>query len=639
MTPLWMTTLPSHWKVEKLKYLAEVRLSNADKKTVEGQQPIRLCNYVDVYKNDFIVSTMPFMEASATDSQIRELVLRGGDVLITKDSEDWADIAVPAYVRADLPGVICGYHLAHLRSKPSKFCGGFLFRALAAQGIADQFRMAANGITRYGISKDDISSALLPVPPLHEQRTIAAFLDRKTAEINAVVIKKDRMIALLREERQALISRVVTRGIDAGVPMKDSGFRWLGIVPHHWRVQRLRFSLTSLEQGWSPLCDVKPADEDEWGVLKVGCVNRDPFDPSQQKALPLGVPPEIRYEIQPDDILVSRGNTRELVGGAALVPRGVRPRLLLCDLLYRLRVNSAHVEPAFMVHQLRSPHIRIQIESEATGTSSSMKKIGQETIADFIICLPDLSEQRTIVAHINRETSRIDGQIGKNEQQIAKLREYRQTLISAAVTGKLGIPDAGPPDNAAIVLAAEIVHRLHNTKHFGRTKAYKGLFAAKRHCELSQFECVDYRLAYGPYNEGFQLALEAELAARRWYEAVPNGKRWDYKPLERAGRHADEFRRIYGPKVDAIGAIIELLRDLDKNEIERAMTLYAAWNDFKIRNVNPSDNQLLSEVQTNWHPDKWHKEASWRESLAWLKAHDLIPHGFGRPTVPAEVAQ
>lgn len=475
------------------------------------------------------------------------------------------------------------------------------------------------------------------LPPIAVQHAIAAFLDRKTAEIDAVVAAKERMIGLLQEQRHALISRAVTRGLDAAVPMKDSGYGWLGPVPAHWAVERLKFSLSLIEQGWSPQCDNRLADEDEWCVLKVGCVNGNEFDPTEQKALPAGVEPETRYEIKPGDILMSRGNTRELVGSAALV-REVRPRLLLCDLLYRLRVRPDRADAEYIVHQFRSRSVRIQIEREASGTSNSMKKIGQETISEFVICLPPLAEQHRIVAHIRQETARIDGIVKTITGQVARLREYRQTLISAAVTGKIVVPPVESADFPAIVLAAEIVHRLHGTKHFGRTKLHKLVYAAHHHCRLTAIDADYARLAFGPYDEPLQMRIEAELRERHWYMPSP-GERVTYAPLERAGEHRPHFDRLYGDLASAVHDLIERFRDLNKNQTERAMTLYAAWNDFLIRGEPVDDGKLLAEVRHNWHPEKQHSEESWRASLDWLKAQHLTPHGFGKPTRPTDAGE
>lgn len=162
-------------------------------------------------------------------------------MIITKDSESWDDIAVPACVEADFEDVVCGYHLTQIRPDQSHFLGRYLFRRFSSSGICEQFKIAANGVTRFGLSRNSIGSSVFPVPPIEEQTAIAAFLDRETAHIDALIAKKQRLIDLLREKRTALISQAVTKGLDLTVPMKDSGIEWLGEIPEHWEVKRLSY--------------------------------------------------------------------------------------------------------------------------------------------------------------------------------------------------------------------------------------------------------------------------------------------------------------------------------------------------------------------------------------------------------------
>jgi len=282
---------------------------------------------------------------------------------------------------------------------------------------------------------------LVSIPGETTQRMIGDYLDRETAEIDALIAEKQRMLALLNEKRAAMITHAVTCGLNPKVRLKPSGFDWLGDVPKHWRVERLKFHLAQrIEQGWSPVCESRPADDDEWAVLKVGCVNGDRFNPEEHKALPADLEPEVRYEIQENDILLSRGNTLELVGSASVVPR-VRPKLLLCDLLYRCRVATSRILPEFAVHQLRSTVGRFQIEQEASGSSGSMKKIGQETIQNFVLMLPPLEEQEQILATVRAATVRIDMIRDVTTDSIRLLRERRSALITAAVTGQIPIEE------------------------------------------------------------------------------------------------------------------------------------------------------------------------------------------------------
>jgi len=185
----WLGEVPEHWAVKKLKWLAKIRLSNIDKKSKEGESEVELCNYIDVYYNDNITSNIEFMKATARQDQIDILSLVEGDVLITKDSETPDDIAVPAFVPSSLHGVVCGYHLAHVRPYRKYADGNYLFWSFSAHGISDQFEISANGVTRFGIGKQAIDNSVFLTPPIEEQDSIATYLDRQTTKIDQTISK------------------------------------------------------------------------------------------------------------------------------------------------------------------------------------------------------------------------------------------------------------------------------------------------------------------------------------------------------------------------------------------------------------------------------------------------------------------
>jgi len=210
----WLGHIPAHWTFQKLKYVSSIRLSSVDKKFADAEISVLLCNYVDVYYNKYITPNINFMEATATNREIDEFKLKKGDVLITKDSESWDDIAIPAYVLEELDGVLCGYHLAQIRSYADIVNSEYLFWSFYATGINYQFKVAATGITRYGLGKYWLDNAFILVPSIEEQRAIADFLERETAKIDALITKIRGSIDKLKEYRTALISAAVTGKID-----------------------------------------------------------------------------------------------------------------------------------------------------------------------------------------------------------------------------------------------------------------------------------------------------------------------------------------------------------------------------------------------------------------------------------------
>lgn len=209
----WLGDIPEHWEVKKLKYVAEIYPSNIDKHSKEGEKTVRLCNYTDVYKHDYIRDDMNFMVATASDEQVERFTLQINDVIITKDSETANDIAVPAVVKENLENVVCGYHLSVMR--PNKFIlGEFLFRVLQSKTINIQFEVNANGVTRVGLGTYSQKNPKIPIPPVAEQQEIIDFILNETQKITTTISTIEKEIALVEEYKTALIAEAVTGKID-----------------------------------------------------------------------------------------------------------------------------------------------------------------------------------------------------------------------------------------------------------------------------------------------------------------------------------------------------------------------------------------------------------------------------------------
>jgi type I restriction enzyme S subunit len=321
----------------------------------------------------------------------------------------------------------------------------YLLRHIADAGWFD---ILCNKATIAHLTVDKLGAINIPIPSLLDQRKIAAFLDWKTGQIDALIAKKQALLEKLKEKRLALITQAVTKGLDPKAPLKDSGIPWLGKVPAHWDVKRLRFATNRIEQGWSPQCESRPADEGIWGVMKVGCVNGDTFDENENKALSPELEATAEYELRVGDILISRANTRELLGSAAIVPEGTRSKLLLCDKLYRISPDSG-LKNDFLTFFLRTPCARFQYEREATGASSSMQNIAQATIKNLPTVIPPLEEQQAICDFIQLNVTKLDSLFEAINTAIARLAEYRTALITAAITGKVDVRNIKIPQPSA----------------------------------------------------------------------------------------------------------------------------------------------------------------------------------------------
>jgi len=420
----WLGEIPEGWDVRRLKHISTTNFSNVNKHTVEGERPVQLCNYVDVYNNEFITPKIDFMKATAPDSQIAKFKLKKGDVLITKDSESWDDIAVPAYVRYDFEDVICGYHLAQIHPFPDNCIGNFLFRAFSAHGINDQFRVAATGITRYGLGKYWLDNSLFPLPPLPEQRAIASFLDQETSRIDRFVALKEKQIELLKKKRSAFISHAVTKGLDPNVKMKDSGIAWLGEIPEHWDVERVKTVYNEVNDR---------SDSGEEELLTVSHISG--VTPRSEKEVNMFMAETLEgyKKCEPGDLII---NTMWAWMGAL----GTTDCAGIVSPSYNVyRFWQSKCNPKYYNLLFKTGQFIAEITRFSKGVWSSRLRLYPSEFFEIKIPIPPQIEQENIVKFIITQTGHFERFRFKIEKSISLLKEYRSSLISAAVTGKIDI--------------------------------------------------------------------------------------------------------------------------------------------------------------------------------------------------------
>ena len=359
-------------------------LSSVDKKTKDNERAVQLCNYTDVYYNSFIHASLDFMTATATDREIAKCSLFSGDVVITKDSEKYDDIGVPALVREDIPGLVCGYHLAILRPMPSKIEGNYLFYALCTSGVQHQFHSYANGVTRFGLRKADIGLVEIPLPPLPEQRAIAHILGTLDDKIEL----NRRMNETLEEMARALFKswfvdfdpvRAKMEGRDTGLPPDVADLfpdrlveSELGEIPEGWEVKALgecidvarglSYKGTGLSSDGMPMHNLNSIYEG--GGYKDDGIKYYNGDY------------HLRHVIQPGEVIVAnteQGHDRLLIGFAAIVPKCFGDNGLFSHHIYRVRPkDSLALASDFICQLLNTKAMHNTVSGYATGTTVNM---------------------------------------------------------------------------------------------------------------------------------------------------------------------------------------------------------------------------------------------------------------------------
>lgn len=404
---VWLGDIPESWEVKRLKYISFTRVSNVDKKS-EDEIPVRLCNYIDVYKNEFINEKIEFMVATATRRQVDSFELKNGDVIITKDSETPDDIGIPAYVELeDTKYIVCGYHLAISTPTNSILLGKYLFRLFQSNFFRSYFEVSSNGITRYGLDTYSIFNAHIPLPSFSEQRIIANFLDRETGKINHLILKKQKLIDLLKEERVAVINQAVTKGIDPSVEMQDSGVDWLGRIPKHWNVMKLKW-VSELKYGNSLSDDKRiPGDIPVYGSNGiVGYHNKS-------------------LTHKPAIIIGRKGSFGKL--------NFSNEECFPIDTTFYIDGTATKNNLKWLYYALSI------LKLDSISKDSAVPGLNREDAYKKALSVPPLSEQNKIADYLERENKRTDLAISKIQTEIDLLQEYRAALISEVVTGKIDV--------------------------------------------------------------------------------------------------------------------------------------------------------------------------------------------------------
>jgi len=226
-----MSEYPSDWEITNLGNLATIKASNVDKKTKQGQKEISLCNYMDVFKNPVVSSTLAFMRSTASEKEISEFSLFKGDVLLTKDSEVPEEIGIPSVVTEDIPNLVCGYHLYMLRADRSRINPEYLCWALRSNSSRQYFYQMANGSTRFGLNLKHVEESPIAVPPLPEQKKIAEIL----SGIDHALQKLQERVAKSRDLAKSVSCELISGRISSsGYKMSEHGR-----IPADWEIKEL----------------------------------------------------------------------------------------------------------------------------------------------------------------------------------------------------------------------------------------------------------------------------------------------------------------------------------------------------------------------------------------------------------------
>jgi type I restriction enzyme S subunit len=415
----WLGEVPAHWALNKLGRAALC---------LDGQR-------VPLNSEDrsFRSGDVPYWGANSVVDYVDEALFNEELVLLGEDGAPFFDSLRPVSFYVNGP-IWPNNHVHVLRCQPSlnpKF-------AVHALNSTD-YTNFIDGSTRDKLTQGEMRRIPLPMPSPDEQAQIVTFLDREMAKTDALVAAQQRLIELLKEKRQAVISHAVTKGLNPDAPVKDSGVEWLGEVPAHWEVKSLNRITTEKRDG--PFgSGLKSEHYTDSGVrvVRLQNIRRNGFDGSDAAYIDEGYfSAELaRHGVCQGDILIAGlGDERNTVGRACVAPGEIEPAMVKAD-CFRFRLDAQQSLPEFVAAQLNAG---ADADAGFLATGSTRSRIPLSSMALRKLALPPLPEQRAIAAFLDRETAKIDALVVEAETAVVLFQERRAALISAAVTGQIDV--------------------------------------------------------------------------------------------------------------------------------------------------------------------------------------------------------
>ena len=401
----WIGEIPSGWDIIRTKFLTDnldgrrVPLNSEERGKILGDYPYWGSNGVVGYVDDYLFD--------------EELVLVGEDG--SPFFERYKDVSF--YLNNK---VWVNNHIHVLRNKD-----GILPKILVHSFNCVNYRNFITGSTRDKLNQSDLKNIPHPVPPLQEQQQISNYLDHKTQQIDSLIEKTQQKIELLKEQRTSMINQVVTKGLNPDVEMKDSGVEWIGEIPSGWNLLRLGF-VSKPFQGIQLDVDKQLFEREEGSerFLRISDYTTDE-EPRFIKPFP------IDCLVEETDLIMVRYGSK-----SGKVYRGIRG--VICNNVFRVEVTKK-VNPDFLFYFLNQDLFYQSIEINRD--NNTLPQVSHTLYKNERIPLPPISEQQQIVDHLDKGTTKIDSTIEKETQRINLLKEYRQSLISEVVTGKVDVRD------------------------------------------------------------------------------------------------------------------------------------------------------------------------------------------------------
>ena len=421
----WIGDIPSHWKQVKFKYIGNLMngyaFNSNDYIDKEGIPIIRIGDIKKEIEWDK-VKRVPSEYKEKLDN---DFLVKNEDILLALTGATIGKSSIFNYEKTALLNQRVGV----IRSNKSN--SKFVYYYLNSNTFNKFINFTSYGGAQENIGKEDINNLWIILPPLKEQKNIKNFLNKETSRIDKLIEKKEKLIELLEEKRKAVITHYVTKGLDPDAPMKDSGIEWLGEIPEHWDVMRLKYNI-KLNPSKK---EANINNDDRVTFLPMENIHEDGTINNEGKLFK-EIDNRFTY-FRENDVLLAKITPCFENGKSTLAKDLYNSVGFGTTEIHVLRARE-NIYNKFLYYIIRShPFLKIG-EAQMTG-SAGQKRISKSFINNYSQGIPPIEEQKEIVKYLEEILYRIKKLRSKIEKQISNLKEYRQALITNAVTGKIDV--------------------------------------------------------------------------------------------------------------------------------------------------------------------------------------------------------
>lgn len=405
------------WPIKQLVDIADIFVSNVDKKVDTAEKPIKLCNYMDVYSHLYLDSGIDFKNGSATEAEIERFALHAGDVVITKDSETPDDIAIPAVVKEEIANLICGYHLAIIRPDPNELNSVYLAKQLSTHRSKRYFAVQATGSTRYGLPISAIELTDIPQPLLPEQATIAEVL----STVDEAIVESETLIAKQGRIKIGLMQHLCAHGIDSHGKVRSENTHAykesaVGRIPEEWRTASVAEMFENRRERGKPGLPIMSI------VMNDGLVDRSAVDRRvESKLLAEGHALVLKGDIAYNMMRMWQG-----VLGRAQFDCLISPAYVV--LKPKPIINSHFAEWLF-----RDERSILKFRRASRGVVDDRLRLYTQDLFPIEFAIPNSLDEQVAIAE---QLDSIKGRIAQETETLAKLRRIRLGLTQDLLTGR-----------------------------------------------------------------------------------------------------------------------------------------------------------------------------------------------------------